>query len=59
MDMGTLSAISVVVLFYLIPALLVLRHDRRVLGMLLVLLLSWVGYAIFRFALSRSRPLRA
>ena len=52
--MGGFYYTHVFVLCYLIPAILVLRKPHKWGGLLLVLLLSWIGYLIHWFALGRT-----
>lgn len=52
--MGTLSLINVLLLFYVLPLILIMRGQQRVLGAILVVLLSWVGFVIHRLAVMRT-----
>jgi hypothetical protein len=52
--MGTLAVINVLLLFYALPLILIMRSQRRLLGAVLVVLLSWAGFAIHRFAVVRA-----
>ncbi len=55
--MGILSTINVLIFFYAIPLGLVMMARRRALGAVLVITLSWIGFAIHRVLLARASML--
>lgn len=49
-------AINVLLVFYALPLFFVLRGPRRVLGAMLVVTLSWIGFGVHALAVRNLRP---